>query len=426
MERSSRTARARRREFGVLRSVWSLLGLLVAGSALSLELDVRSKFFGSAAALPEHSLQRQLGGTPALDYTADLRLMFKQDVGRISLTAHYNTILNGGDSFAFLTSPGATLDQSATDDDLRLMDLTWEIGSGDRHRLVHRFDRLAMQYRGSNWGITLGREAVSWGSGLVFQPMDLFSPFAPTTVDRDFKAGDDLLMIDRLFSDGSDLQLLGVARRDLEGDVTENVASVAVKWRKFLGASELEMFAGKHYQDQVYGGALRLPVGGAMLRTDLVATRLDDGDWKVSGILNMDYSFALGGKSSYVFAEYYHNDFGVRELPENPLLLPEELAVRLARGEVFNLMRDYLALGGTIQWHPLWTQSLTLIGNLHDGSSLLQSTVSYVPSDNATIDAGVTWPLGDAGDEFGGVPLLGDELTTGGAIQGYLRWVYYF
>jgi hypothetical protein len=163
-----------------------------------------------------------------------------------------------------------------------------------------------------------------------------------------------------------------------------------------------------------------------MLRTDLVATRLEDGDWYFSGILNLDYSFDLAGKPGYVFAEYYHNDFGVKDLPANPALLPEALTARLLRGEVFNLMRDYLALGGSIQWHPLWTQALTLIGNLQDGSSLLQTTLSYVPSDHATLDAGVILPIGDAGTEFGGVPVFGEALTAGGALQGYLRWVYYF
>jgi hypothetical protein len=418
------TARRLQKRFAA--SCGAVVLTCLALPALGLEMDVRAKFFGVGAALPDHSLQRQISGTPAYDYTADLRLLFTQELGQVTLTAHHNTILNGGDSFAFLTNPGATLDQSATDDDFRLMDLTWELHSGDRHRIVHRFDRLALQYRGATWGLTVGREAVSWGSGLVFQPMDLFSPFAPTTVDRDFKAGDDLLIVDKLFADGSDLQFLGVARRNLDGDATSNVASAALKWRKFIGASELELFGGKHYRDQVYGGALRIPVRSAMLRTDLVATRLDDGGWYFSGIVNLDYSFDLAGRSSYVFAEYYHNDFGVEALPPNPALLPEPLTARLLRGEVFNLMRDYLALGGSLQWHPLWTQALTLIGNLNDGSALLQTTVSYVPSDHATLEAGITVPFGDAGEEFGGVPVLGVEATTGGALQGYLRWVYYF
>ena len=85
-----------------------------------------------------------------------------------------------------------------------------------------------------------------------------------------------------------------------------------------------ELFGGKHYRDQVYGGALRIPVRSAMLRTDLVATRLDDGDWYFSGIVNLDYSFDLAGRSSYVFAEYYHNDFGVEVLPPNPALAESE------------------------------------------------------------------------------------------------------
>jgi hypothetical protein len=409
-----------------VRSALALLLLLAGSAACALELDVRAKLFGVGTALPSHSLQRQLSGTPAWDYSADLRLLFTQELGAVTLSAHANTIVNGGDSFAVLGNPGAELDQTAGDDRLRLMDLTWEVESGDRHRIVQRLDRLALQYRGDRWGLTIGREAVSWGSGVVFQPMDLFSPFAPTTVDRDFKAGDDLIIVDRLFDDGSDLQFLGVARRDLDGDVTGDVASAALKWRKFVAAGEFEAFAGKHYRDQVYGGALRVPLGGALLRTDLVATRLEGGDWRLSGVLNVDTSFALLERTTYVFAEYYHNGFGVQRLPDTVLELPLPLAERLARGEVFTLMRDYLALGGSIEWHPLWTQTLTLIANLADGSSLVQSNVRYVPSDEATLEFGITWSMGEAGEEYGGVPIFGESATSGGAFQGYLRWVYYF
>ncbi|MDH3641217.1 MAG: hypothetical protein OES38_03930 [Gammaproteobacteria bacterium] len=404
--------------------------ILLSSSAAALEFDARAKLFGTGAALPSHNLQRQLAGTPAYDYTADLRLMLVEERAEFTFKLDHSLILNGGDSFAFLTSPGATLDQSPTDDDLRLMDLTWEIDSGSRHQLVHRLDRLAMQYRGGTWGLTIGRDAVSWGNGLVFQPMDLFNPFAPTTVDRDYKAGDDLVIVDKLFSDGSDLQLLGILRRDFDGDASDDVASAAAKWHAFVGAGEFELFAGKHYRDHVFGGSLRVPLGGALVRADLVATHLrgelDDGGWRVSGVLNVDTSFAMAGRTAYVFAEYYHNDFGVTELPDSFVELPAELVLRLARGEVFNLMQDYLALGGTYEWHALWNQSLTLITNLGDASGLLQTQLSYTPSDHSTVQAGVLVPIGSAGDEFGGVPVFGEAVTSGGALQGYLRWVYYF
>jgi len=46
------------------------------------------------------------------------------------------------------------------------------------------------------------------------------------------------------------------------------------------------------------------------------------------------------------------------------------LRERLARGELLSLMRDYLALGGRLEWSALWSQDLTLFGNLQDGSLL--------------------------------------------------------
>ena len=412
----------------VTRTVAMSVALLCGSATLqAIEFDARVKLFGTGAALPETDLQRLQNGTPAYDYTGDLRLMFSDQKGKFSWIVHHDTIVNGGDSFGFLLNSGAILDQSPTSDALRLMDLTWEIDSGSSYQLLHRFDRLAIQYSGSNWGITLGRQAVSWGSGLVFHPMDLFNPFAPTTVDTDYKIGDDLLIIDRLFGNGSDMQFLGVARRDLDGDPSGRNSSAALKYHGFAGDGEWEIFGGKHYQDQVYGASARIPVGSALLRSDVVATRMHDGgDWKVSGIVNFDYSLLVGNHNTYLFAEYYHNGFGVKKLPDTPLLLPDALIRRLARGEVFNLMKDYLAVGATLEWHPLWNQSMILIANLHDSSSLVQTQLSFQPDDHSTRDAGVVISIGKPGQEFGGVPIVGETVTSGGAFQGYLRWAYYF
>ena len=79
--------------------------LVMGGGARALEFDARAKLFGAGAALPEHNIQRQLEGTPAYDYTADLRLMFVEDRGRVRLSLDHQTILNGGDSFAFSHEP---------------------------------------------------------------------------------------------------------------------------------------------------------------------------------------------------------------------------------------------------------------------------------------------------------------------------------
>ena len=406
--------------------IWLIILLLGVSPAQALEVDIRLKWFTTGSALPSHDIQRQFDDSPVYDMNADMRLMFRHDAGPVTLLVDHATTLISGDSLAFSNAPGSTLDQTPTGDERRIIDLTWSIEDCSRHRSLHRLDRLAVQYRAGDWGVTLGRQAVSWGNGFVFQPMDLFNPFAPTTVDRDYKAGDDLLLIERLFADGSDLQVLAVGRRNANEEITGQAGSLAAKWHTFIGEGELELLAARHISDEVYGFGLRFPLGGALLRSDVIATRLRGGNWRVSGLLNLDYSFALGDYATYVFGEYFHNGFGVDKLPANPLLLPTPLTDRLGRGELFNLMKDYFALGANIQWHPLWTQSFAFIGNLHDGSTLMQTTVNYEQGDHQRLQFGVVLPFGRAGDEFGGVPLLGEQITAGGATRGYLRWVYYF
>jgi hypothetical protein len=56
---------------------------------------------------------------------------------------------------------------------------------------------------------------------------------------------------------------------------------------------------------------------------------------------------------------------------------------------------------------------------------LLQTQVSHEPDDHQRVELGLVQPLGRAGDEFGGIPVMGDALTVGGGTRLYLRWAYY-
>lgn len=408
-----------------LLSLCLLLGVATTLNANGLELEGRLKWFSTASMFPSHDSQRQLQGTPAYDHSADVRVMASQEVGPFKLLLHHSTIWLNGDGVLLGSGGDATVDQTARDDERRRWDWTWNIDQGRRHTALHRLDRVAVNWQRGNWDVTIGREAVSWGSGMVFQPMDLFSPFSPTVVDRDYKAGDDLVKISRLLDNGHDLQLLYIARRNPTGEATADVASTALKWHGYAGPIEFEAAAGEHYGEPVYASSVRFPIGQGLMRADLVATRDNGGGWVYSGILNADISHVIAERTAYFFAEYFHNGWGVSQLPERIDTLPQGLTERLLRGEVFNLMRDYLALGASYEWHPLLSQTTTLITNLHDASSLLQVGLSYVPGDKQTVQVGWIEPLGRAGDEFGGIPVLGDGITTGAASRFYLRWVYY-
>ena len=103
--------------------VGAFLVFWATGGAAQTDFSARVKWFGTAAALAEHDLQRNLSGTPAYDQNYDLRLMFRQAFSGISLQVEHATTLVTGDSLNFPTAPGTILEQSPDGDERRLMDI---------------------------------------------------------------------------------------------------------------------------------------------------------------------------------------------------------------------------------------------------------------------------------------------------------------
>ena len=313
---------------------------LTAAPANAADLHARARLFGNTQVLPDDDVQRAVDGSPTYEGSGDLRLMFDDARGRWRLDAALTTLYEGGDQFAFDSSPQDTLDQTPRNDRLRFADLTWTVEDGPRHETLQRFDRLALQYRAERWGVSVGRDAVSWGGGIVFQPLDIFAPFAPTTVDRDYKPGEDMVKVDGVTDGGSDWQVLGVFRRTANGERTTSVDSFGGKWRGTLRNFEVELLAARHYRDYVTGTSIKHAIGGALLRSDWLVTDLDAGGYKISGTVNLDYSFTWQGRSWYVFGEYFHSGFGTNGQPPALNRLPVALRDRLLRGELFTLMQD--------------------------------------------------------------------------------------
>ena len=400
--------------------------------AQPMQLDARLKGFASAADIPGSDWQLSEVANPTTDASGDLRVMLNKTVGPLQFQLHHSTALQAGDAVQWGQIASAQIDQVTVNDNGRLLDMTWQTDSGARHQWSHRIDRLSAQWRQGDWSITIGRQAVSWGSGIVFQPLDPFNPFAPTAVDRDYKNGDDLVLGESLLPNGHDLQVLHVIRRDPQQHIRKGVSSTAAKWHGYLLNSEFELIVAKHYDQDFVGLSVRQPVGPAVIRSDLAWRQgAQSGDrWRLLGIVNADVAFPIRDRMAYVFAEYFHNDFGMQRMPTAGDRLPPQLQTALLRGEVFNFMRDYLAVGASYQWHPLLTQSLSVISNLNDGSALLQGQIAVDAAQNQQLQFGYIGGYADPGDEFAPLPVTispeGEILTQGGSDRYYLRWAWYF
>ena len=381
------------------------------------------------ASYPDDSLFRDTVGAVSHDQGTELRLNFNANRDAWSIKADYQFLARFGDSLELneAFSDLFLIPQSLPSDDKRWWDLTHEISSSDSRVLAQRLDRMHVDFTSEKTVLRFGRQAVSWGNGLIYNPMDFLNPFDPAAVDTEYKLGDDMFYGQYLLDSGSDWQLVSVQRRDEAGDVTSAVRSTALKFHGFGLDREYDLLLAEHYDEFMlaFGGSTNL--GDAVLRGDVVFTDTPD-DWVASLVGSWSYSWEWGGHNVRAIGEYFFNGFGLREDDYSPEKFAEAdaLTARISRGELFNVGRHYLAGSLTVEVTPLFNVIPNIFLNLGDGSALAQLVAQWDVSQNWQLLASVNVPLGPAGAEFGGLDsgIEGRQLSAGPAV--FAQLAFYF
>jgi len=411
--------------------VFCVFLLPFATGAAETELLGHTKLRAVGQSYPDDSLFRELVGADALDVSGDLRLNFSASMNRWSFDAAYQLIGASGDNVRLgrTAPPGSFVSfTSLPDDKRRWFDLTDIISESSDSVLLQRLDRLWVGYTSEKTVVRFGRQALSWGNGLFFAPMDLVNPFDPATIDTEYKAGDDMLYLQYLRDSGDDLQAAYVVRRNLlTNEVDADDATAAVKYHGFAGRGEYDLLVARDYDDAVLGIGGSRSIGGAVWRADVVATRADDETtWQF--VTNLSYSWTWGGRNMSGAIEYYFDGFGQHAGDYDPASLANNPALieRLVRGETFNLGRQYLAGSVLIEMTPLWTVTPTALVNLADPSALLQLVTNYSLSDNMVLLASLNLPVGPNGSEYGGIDtgIPGLYLASGPGLFAQFAWYF--
>jgi hypothetical protein len=415
----------------VKRGAVALLVLLVAAPVSAARVTVHGHLKTQVA---YHLFRRDdlaaLGGRSLFDALEDARLEVEARPGRWELVAHLETVAVAGDSPRLLRDPrlgdfgAAFVGLPAPDHRRAWLDLDRTVSSTDARLLFLRLDRLSVGYTGDRLVLRLGRQALTWGDGLVFQVLDLFNPFPPNAADTEYKPGTDMLSGQWLFASGDDLQVLVVPRRGSDGGpLAASESSLALKWHHFGGGRELQLLAARHFGDTVLGAGLTGDLAGGVWRLDATWTRLDVGNPVVSAVANLDHSWVWRGKNLYAFVEMYRNGFGSSRLDPGLPALEAALVDRLERGELFSVGRDELAAGVRLEVTPLTSLEPTLIANLRDASGLALVRLRRDLSDDLRLDVGLQLPWGGRGTEYGGVATLPSPSEERYLAPGRWLWV---
>lgn len=369
-----------------------LLSCVLCASAMAddtvVEFGGHTKLRAVGQSYPDDSLFRDLVGSTSLDSAAELRLALTAKASGWTFSTDYQLI---GIYSDFLPAglPG---------DEERLLDLTRILSEDSDSAWVHRLDRLWVGYAAEKFVLRVGRQALSWGNGLYFHPMDLVNPFDPETIDTEYKSGDDMAYLQYLRSNGDDVQAAGVFRRDpATGDTSSDAGTVALKYHGFAGDYEYDLLVAQHYGNAVLGIGGVASVGGAVWRGDVVVTDADD-ETRIDVVVNASYSWLWKNRNVSGAVEYYRDGDD----------------------------RNYLAASLLIEVTPLLTTTPTLIGNIDDPSALFQFVTQYSLGDNLALLGSLNLPIGRSGTEFGGPEsgIPGRYLSFDAGLFAQLAWYF--
>jgi hypothetical protein len=278
----------------------------------------------------------------------------------------------------------------------QLLDLRWHPVQEQDVTMQHYVDRLYFR-QNFIWGsIILGRQRISWGTGRIWNPTDLFNPINPASFDKVEKDGADALSVKYYIGSFTDLQLVYNPRRarlQRNGADAPDSSNYGARFRTNVEEFDLSIMAGWFDRRVVLGGDFAGNLLGAGVRGEFIHMLESDanpGDGYARFILGADYQLT---SKLYGVIEYLHNGEGADHPSRYEL-------VRLFMGEILNVSRDYLSLGANYLLHPLVNGAFGATANLNDGSGFFTATATWSSSDNSALSAGMLIPYGSALNEY--------------------------
>jgi hypothetical protein len=277
----------------------------------------------------------------------------------------------------------------------RIRQLDWPLSRSPGSSWRHEVDRASLAISLSRMDVTVGRQAIGWGRGVLFGAVDLFSPFAPLEADREWRRGVDAVRADVKIADRASLDVVGAFGERMDESI------FASRFRGYAGKVDLELVSGWRARDVFAGMTSSAAVGDAELHGELAIFRApaalpggDDGRVALKAVAGGSYRVGIG-RGLLVHAEYHYSGFGAKDAAGIAALLTDPARrARYLRGDTQILQRHALAVLASYEASPELAVSLQWLHGPADGSGIVAPSASVTLGDRFSLLASVYWPYG--------------------------------
>lgn len=278
--------------------------------------------------------------------------------------------------------------------DLRPRLLPWSSADANNIGLYNDLDRAVITLNLPFADVSLGRQAVAWGSARIVNPTDVIVPRRFSAVESEYRRGVDALRIRIPFGSMNEWDIGYIFGEDFRFDRSAAFARLKL----YLFQTDVSVLAMLFREDLMVGLDLARAIGnaGAWLETAYVVPDLPslgtageawDQDYlRLSA--GVDYNFSGG---LYTYLEAHYNSPGALAAADYAQLQDDPA---YTDGGDYLLGRYYLGLGATYPVSPLLPVSALVLVNLTDPSAVISLSVEYNIKENVYWEGGCTFGLG--------------------------------
>lgn len=304
----------------------------------------------------------------------------------------------------------------------RTVDLSADIvgESGDALYFQHDLDRLTLKFFFDPFDLYIGRQAISWGNGLIFTPADLWAQLSPFDLDSSQKRGidaaravipaGDIVEVDVVIADRGSVE-------DLSGGVKANI---------FLESGDLYVALGKFWDEVILLSGVSIDLGNwdfsGTARVEIIAPYDIETETFELPRATAGFDYFYSEAFTLIF-EYHYNGAGVTDAAEYfSHALTDK---RIARGETYLIGAHYLGLGLQYKPYELLTFGASTLFNILDPSAMLMLSMTYQIQQDVSIALGAFQSVGSNPDFSGFIPVASSEFGSGGGMY-YLQMNAFF
>ncbi len=283
----------------------------------------------------------------------------------------------------------------------RLTDINSSIGSNDRKTVVpQNLDRFNVQFRLDSGDLTIGRQAITFGSARIINPSDVFLPYDVRALNTEYRIGVDAVRFQRPVGDLGVFDI-GVI---LGNDGKSETSAGFMQYLNNYSGSDYQLTLMRFANQNLLGAGVQSALGVLGFWLEAAHVSGDDDYTRLS--TGIDYAF---NERVFGMLEYHYNGAGADDPSEYASLFDDSA---YTAGGVFLMGEHYLIPNLGWQATPLLNLGVQALANLEDNSIFLSVSGDYSLSDNLYLGMGYYHFLGDE-LEFGSAQPSSQKVNFG-------------